>query len=170
MRKVVFSITSWRRPKRRWEGGPHGEDAPQVACSACALFSTHLGRGGLLPAVMLFQLSTSFLGSSWLDKELNSTKERSQPDSLFLFVGLGERIHLPCRRCWRWGFNPWVGKIPWRRKWQPTSVFLPEKSHGQRSLLGYSSKGWKELDRTERLGIQTQLNSKEFLPVILEVT
>ena len=39
------------------------------------------------------------------------------------------------RRC---GFNPWVGKIPWRRKWQPTPVFLPGKSHGQRSLAGYS--------------------------------
>ena len=37
------------------------------------------------------------------------------------------------RRC---GFDPWVGKIPWRRKWQPTPVFLPGKSHGQRSLAG----------------------------------
>ena len=36
-------------------------------------------------------------------------------------------------------FNPWVGKIPWRRKWQPTLVFLPDKSHGKRSLLGYSA-------------------------------
>ena len=36
------------------------------------------------------------------------------------------------------GFTPWVGKIPWRRKWQPTSVFLPGKSYGQRSLAGYS--------------------------------
>ena len=34
--------------------------------------------------------------------------------------------------------NPWVGKIPWRRKWQPTPVFLPGESHGQRSLAGYS--------------------------------
>ena len=34
--------------------------------------------------------------------------------------------------------NPWVGKIPWRRKWQPTPIFLPRKSHGQRSLTGYS--------------------------------
>ena len=40
-----------------------------------------------------------------------------------------------CRRC---GFNSWVVKIPWRRKWQPTPVFLPGKSHGQRSLVGYS--------------------------------
>ena len=37
------------------------------------------------------------------------------------------------------GFDPWVGTIPWRRKWQPTPVFLPGKSHGQRSLSGYSS-------------------------------
>ena len=36
------------------------------------------------------------------------------------------------------GFNPWVRKILWSRKWQPTSVFLPGKSHGQRSLAGYS--------------------------------
>ena len=47
--------------------------------------------------------------------------------------------------------NPWVRKIPWRRKWQPTPVFLPGESHGQRSLLGcYSPRGRKELDRTER--------------------
>ena len=40
-----------------------------------------------------------------------------------------------CRRC---GFNPWAGKIPWRRKWQPTPVFLPGESQGQRSLAGDS--------------------------------
>ena len=45
------------------------------------------------------------------------------------------RIRLPSRRC---GYNPWIGKIPWRRKWQPTAVFLPGKSHGQRGLAGYS--------------------------------
>ena len=41
--------------------------------------------------------------------------------------------------------NPWVGKIPWRKKWQPTSVFLPGKSHGQRSLAGYSPWGCKRV-------------------------
>ena len=38
----------------------------------------------------------------------------------------------------RCGFDSWVRKIPWRRKWQPTPVFLPGESHGQRSLVGYS--------------------------------
>ena len=42
-----------------------------------------------------------------------------------------------------------VKKIPWRRAWQPTSVFYPGKSHGQRSLAGYSSWGYKESDMTE---------------------
>ena len=46
---------------------------------------------------------------------------------------------------WRRGFNPWVGKIPWRRKWQPTPVFLPGRSHGQRSLVGYSPWSCKEV-------------------------
>ena len=50
-------------------------------------------------------------------------------------------------------FNPWVGKIPWRRKWQPTPVLLPGKSHGQRSLVGYSPWDRKESDMTERLHI-----------------
>ena len=45
-------------------------------------------------------------------------------------------------------FNPWVRKIPWRRKWQPTPVSLPGKSHGQRSLEGSSPWGHKESDTT----------------------
>ena len=46
-------------------------------------------------------------------------------------------------------FNPWIQKIPWRRKWQPTPVFLPEEFHGRRSLVGYSPWGCKESDTTE---------------------
>ena len=48
-------------------------------------------------------------------------------------------------------FNPWVGKVPWRRAWQPSPVFLPGEVHGQRSLAGYSPWGCKESDRTEGL-------------------
>ena len=46
-----------------------------------------------------------------------------------------------CWQCRRPGFNPWVGKISWRRKWQPTPVLLPGKFHGWRSLVGYSPWG-----------------------------
>ena len=59
----------------------------------------------------------------------------------------GKESACQCGRC---GFSPWVGKIPWRRKWQPTPVFLPGKSHGQRSLVGYSPWGCKEWDMTEQ--------------------
>ena len=63
------------------------------------------------------------------------------------------RLGLPCWlsgkeptcRCGRHGFNPWVRKIPWRRKWQPIPVFLPGKSHGQRSLMGHSLWGHKRV-------------------------
>ena len=55
----------------------------------------------------------------------------------FLSGASGKEPASQCRRHERHGFNPWIGKIPWRRAWQPTPVFLPEKSHGQRRLLGY---------------------------------
>ena len=55
-----------------------------------------------------------------------------------------------CRRCKRFGFDPWVGKIPWRRQWQDTSVFLLGKSHRQRILVGHSPWSHKESDTTEQ--------------------
>ena len=71
-----------------------------------------------------------------------------------------QRICLQCGRHRRHEFNPWVRKIPWRRAWQPTSVFLPEKSHGQRSLAGYSPKVSKELDTTEQLSKQCLIGAQ----------
>jgi len=61
-------------------------------------------------------------------------------------------------------FNPWVGKIPCRRKWQPTPVFLPGESHGQRSLADYSPWGHKELDMTEWLTFSISGNHHLDLP------
>jgi len=49
------------------------------------------------------------------------------------------------------GFDPWVGKIPWRRKWQPTPVPLPEESRRQRSLVGYIPQSHKKSDMTEAI-------------------
>jgi len=55
-----------------------------------------------------------------------------------------------------------VRKIPWRRKWQTTPVFLPGKSHGQRSLVAYSPWGCKELDTPERLALSLSYNTRSF--------
>ena len=56
-----------------------------------------------------------------------------------------------CLQYGRPGFDPWVGKIPWRREWQHTPVLLPGEFPGQRSLASYSPWGCKESDMTERL-------------------
>ena len=58
----------------------------------------------------------------------------------------GKEFACQCKRC---GFDPWVGKILWSRKWQPTLVFLVTKFHGQKRLVGYSPWGCKESDKTE---------------------
>ena len=63
----------------------------------------------------------------------------------------GKEPACQCRGCRRGWFDSWVRKIPWRRKWQPTPVFLPTESHGQRSLVGYNPRGHKESDMTEQL-------------------
>ena len=61
----------------------------------------------------------------------------------FLPGASGKESACQCRRCM---FDPWVEKTPWRRKWHPTPVFLPGKSHGQRSVVGYSPWGCKRVE------------------------
>ena len=80
----------------------------------------------------------------------------------------GYRIHLQCRRP---KFNPWVRKIPWRMEWLPTPVFLLGKSHGEKSLVGYSQWGHKESDRTEWLilSLSQAENINESSPVLSHV-
>ena len=60
-----------------------------------------------------------------------------------------------CRKYKRYRFDPWVQKISWSKKWQPTPVFLPGKYHGQRSLMDYSPQGGKGSDTTEQLSMHT---------------
>ena len=71
----------------------------------------------------------------------------------YVFIGLSCWLsdkESACQ-CRRHGYDPWIRKIPWRRKWQSTPVFLPGTSHGQRSLAGYNPWGHKESLMTERL-------------------
>ena len=65
-----------------------------------------------------------------------------------LLIG-GARGKEPACQCRRLRFDPWVGKIPWRRAWQLIPVFLPRELHGQRSLVDYSPYGRKESDMTD---------------------
>ena len=81
----------------------------------------------------------------------------------------GKEPACQCRRC---GFNPWVGKFPWIRKWRPTPVFFPGKSHGQRKLEGYGPCSHKELDMNERLNKKKQCSKclKQTVHLILTTT
>ena len=86
-----------------------------------------------------------------MDKRRLKTKDmpwRGFPDGTS-----GKEPACQCRRFKRHRFNPLVRKVPWRRAWQPTPVFLPGGSHGQRSLAGYSPQGHKESDTTEQLSM-----------------
>ena len=71
-----------------------------------------------------------------------------------------------CLQCRRPGFDPWLGKIPWRREWQPIPVFLPGMFHGQKSLAGYSPWGCKESDMAEQLTLW--LHVRVWVPVGIE--
>ena len=82
-------------------------------------------------------------------KKLACSRQWLMAETWAFLVAQQQRICLPFRRCRRHRFDPWVGKIPWRRAWQPTLVFLPGKSHRQRNLAGYRLWGQKELDTTE---------------------
>ena len=88
------------------------------------------------------------------DTEKRQGKDKENTYEVIITGGLlrwcsGKESAYQCRRHKRCGFDPWVWKIPWSSKWQPAPIFLPEKFHGQRSLVGYSLWGRKELDITE---------------------
>ena len=71
-----------------------------------------------------------------------------------------------CRRCKRLWFDLWVGKIPWRKAWQPTPVFLPGESQGQRSPVSYNPWGFKESDTTEHMAHGMARNGDESIWII----
>ena len=106
----------------------------------------------------------------------NIKKERECPEikvevahqSVFPGGASGKEPTCQCRRHKRRRFHLWVGKIPWRRRWQPTPVFLPGECHGQRSLVGYSSQGCKESDVTEARAHVSQKLGILHLPAALQ--
>ena len=81
-------------------------------------------------------------GNTWAPVFSVEKKEKNSTCIMFCRIVLNINCYIDSDakesacQCRRLGFNPWVRKIPWRRKWQPTPVFLPEEFHGQRSLVG----------------------------------
>ena len=71
---------------------------------------------------------------------------------------VGKESACQCKRGKRLEFDPWISKVLWRRKWQPTPVFFPGESHGERSLVGNSSWGHRELDMTEHVHTHIDLS------------
>ena len=71
---------------------------------------------------------------------------------------------VPACQCTRHGFHPWIRTIPWRRKWQPTPIFLPGKSHGQRSLAGNTPWGCKQQTMTQRWSVRARARTHTHVP------
>ena len=140
-----------------WRQEPtHSIQALGCVCSSRAklLARPPWGKWAFPDGLHALGLSGRPLASDLPEKfdELTSTSPAFVYSSDFLKLPRwcgGEESACQCRRCKIYGFDPWVEKIPWRRKWQPTPVFLPGKFHGQGSLAGYSSWGHKELVTTE---------------------
>ena len=104
---------------------------------------------GLCVLKVITKRSNVFEGSAWiLFADQKAEQDFSLKSRLYRWFPWWLRWLRICLQCGRSGFNPWVGKIPWRREQQPTPVLLPGEFHGQRSLAGYSpwvTKSWTRL-------------------------
>ena len=125
---------------------PHGKPR---ACNFVSCFSCVILKCSLTDFLIVFLHSIPY---EWL----NTVIYLNIPLELDLGEGNGTPPQYSCLEnpmdagaIKRHGFDPWVRKIPWKTAWQPTPVFLPGKSHGQRSLMAYSPWNCKELDTTE---------------------
>ena len=116
--------------------------------SACGILVPWPGIEPSAPVVEVWSLN------HWTAREVHHGWDLTSVASwLFRWLS-GKEPTCQCRRLRKCSFNLCIGKIPWSRKWLHTQVFLPEKSHGQRSLAGYSPWGWKESDMIKQPSMQ----------------
>ena len=105
-------------------------------------FPGDLPNSGIEPKSPALQGDRFF--TEWVTREAKEYWRRcswARDQTLYIHFNWWLRHWRICLQCWRSGFSPWVGKIPWSREWLPTPVFLPGESRGQRSLAGYSPWG-----------------------------
>ena len=131
--------------------------------TADGLWFRYLQNGKTWPAAPWLNKRDVVMAWSWTSFSLGARHEKSWgvPGATS-----GKEPTFQCmrhKRGKRWGFSPWVGKIPWRRAWQPTPAFLPGESHGQRSLVGYRPWGRKESETTERLSSSSNIHTHIFI-------
>ena len=136
-------------------GFPGDSAGKESACNAGDLGSIpRLGRS--LGEENGYPLQYSGLENSMDCTVQGVTKSQTQLNGFHFHFGLPSQPSVKepicqCRRRTRWGFNPWVRKMPQRRAWKLIPTFLPGESHGQRSLAGYSPQCHKTSDMTEQL-------------------
>ena len=118
---------------------------PTQGSNSCLLCLLHW-RASSLPLVLPGNVYRHAFN---LKEDLKASLEVCRFGYWMLECTSGKESACRWRRRRKHRFNPWVGKISWRRKWQPTPVFLSGKSHGQRSLVGYSPRRCKDSDTTE---------------------
>ena len=114
----------------------------------CPLVLSWAPRGSLATSSLSGHASSSINLSSYF-RNICLCSRKSHISQSPCPGGAVERIHLPVQEMQKAWFDPWVRKIPWRRKWQPTWVSLPGKSRGWRSLVGCSPWGHRESDTPE---------------------
>ena len=132
-----------------------GSDGKESACSSENLDSIpgwgrSLGEGKVTHSSVLAWSYISWTEEAARLQSMGSQrgrhKESDKAEQLTVWAGSDSRV---CLQRGRPGFDPWVGKIPWRWQWQSIPVFLPGDLPGQRSLVGYSPWGHTELDTTK---------------------
>ena len=120
----------------------------------------------ILAEDMLPHIHGSKLRRLQLEAVSASLSFRLYPEELQNPRGLsGKESACQCRRSKRCRLDPWVGKISWSRKWQPTPIFFLRKPHRQKILMGQSPWGVKESDMTERLSTHTCLAIQVFTSI-----
>ena len=129
---------------------------PQEVKQCCAF--THHGAYMIVIETVIEQVRAPLLLQRWnMCHNVIMISER-------ILWHSGKESACQCQRHKWCSFNLWVGKMPWRKEWQPTPVFLLGKSHGQRSLGGYSPWGLKESDMTEHRHTHTHTHSYTHVP------
>ena len=161
----TLAVCSWlppTRPPGPWGSGRRSRvTARRARCPfLCFLCLTTYARHYLVCGLIKFSSSTFHMfqaSRTALKYTMNEFKLTMTRWGGFPGGASGKEPSHQCRRRKRLGSDPWVGKMPYRRAWQPTPVFLSGENHGQRSLAGYSPWGRKESDTTERLHLQLEL-------------